>query len=375
MKVCIFGGGSVGIHYARAWSKAGALVSVFDLSKAAIERFPQIWRERYGSTVPESVRITSLDEFSVSDGEFDLVVIGTPPPSHGELARLSLDAKASKFVAIQKPVCTPESQDLERLIGIEKDASALGVTLISGYNHRYSPSFQQLLSFASSSCSRDLQLSIEVNWLESWDGILRAHPWLESPSDSYLGHSRLGGGALFEHSHGLDLALYLWGYLGGSGLEQIDARSVWSDSGNYDASTTLSAVAPDGRLSLRVTQDVTTHPIQKSVRVSSDNFSAFLEFSSTSDVLHLSNSEGDKSKKFAKNRESDFDAEVSLVKLLVGGDPKLSPESRSLLDFSLALDTAIFAASAMRRGNSEREVSEKLLRTWSGRVESRRTMR
>lgn len=374
MRVCIFGGGSVGIHYARAWSKAGAEVSVFDLSNAAIERFPQIWRERYSSTVPGSVKIAALEEFSVSEREFDLIVIGTPPPSHGELARLSLNEKASKFVAIQKPVCTPESQDLERLIRIEKDASALGVTLISGYNHRYSPSFQELLSYASCNFSRDSQLSIEVNWLESWDGILRAHPWLESPSESYLGHTRLGGGALFEHSHGLDIGLYLWGYLGGSGLEQIDVQSVWSDSGNFDASTTLSALAPDGLLALRVTQDVTTFPIQKSVRVSSDHFSAFLEFSSTSDVLHVSNHEGDMSKEFSKNRESDFDAEVSLVKLLVGGDPQLSPENRSLMDFSLALDTSIFAASAIHRGNSEPEVAEKLLRTWSGRVESRRAL-
>ena len=361
----------MGIHYARAWSKTGAHISVFDLSNAAIHRFPQIWRERYGTRVPDCVEIKLLEKFSVPELEFDLVVIGTPPPSHGELARLSLDSGASKFVAIQKPVCTPESEDLAKLIRIEEDAAALGITLISGYNHRYSPSFQQFLSFVGAKNDNESHVSVEVNWLESWDGILRAHPWLKSPSDSYLGHSRLGGGALFEHSHGLDIGLYLWNYFGGLGLTSVDVNSVWSESGSYDESTILSASASDGRLSLRVAQDVSTHPANKSVRVSCADWSALLEFSSNQDVLYLSDSEGDISKVFSKNRESDFDSEVSLVESLIAGGQQLSAESRGLLDFGLALDTSIFAAAAMHCGQSNHGGSQVLMETWSHRVERR----
>ena len=372
MRVCIFGGGSVGIHYARAWSKLGGQVNVFDLSKDAIGRFANIWTERYGSAVPDTMQISPLEEFSDSAVEFDLVVIGTPPPSHGELARLAVDRRTSKFIAIQKPVCTPDAQDLSRLLRIEEDASSLGISLISGYNHRYAPSFREFLEFVGAKNDGKSRISIDVKWLESWDGILRAHPWLNSPSDSYLGHTQLGGGALFEHSHGLDIGLFLWAHLGGVGLENIDVETVWSESGSYDSSTVLSGSSSDGLLSLRVAQDVDTNPAEKSVRVTGVGWSAFLEFSSTLDMLDLSDANGEKSKQFSKNRESDFDYEVSLVKALIEGDQQLSGESRMLLDFSRALDTSIFAASAIHHGQSNYEVSQELLRTWVRRVESRR---
>lgn len=361
----------MGIHYARAWSKAGANVCVYDLSDSAIHRFPLIWAERYGGPVPESVEIRSLDKFSGSDLEFDLVVIGTPPPSHGELARLSLDSRVSEFVAIQKPVCTPQVDDLSNMIYIEEQASALGVTLISGYNHRYSPSFREFLSFVGGKKDAASQRSIEVNWLESWDGILLAHPWLKSPSDSYLGHSRLGGGALFEHSHGLDLGLFLWTYFGGLGLEAFDVNSVWSESGSYDISTYLSALSSGRRLSLTVTQDVVTAPVEKSVQVHSEHWAARLEFSSSADVLYLSDSQGDNKKVFAKNRESDFDSEVALVRKLIEGDQELSEESKALLDFGFALDTSIFAAAAMHRGQFNQAESQEHLQTWLQRVKRR----
>jgi len=370
MRVCIFGGGSVGIHYARAWSKLGAEVRVFDLSKDAIGRFPNIWTERYGSTVPGSVQVASLNEFLESELEFDLVVIGTPPPSHGELARLCLDKKTSKFISIQKPVCTPDSKDLSNFFRIEEDASTLGVNLISGYNHRYAASFREFLSFVDRQNDRHAAVSIEVNWLESWEGILRAHPWLDSPSDSYLGHSGLGGGALFEHSHGLDICLYLWNYLGGLGLNEVAVETMWSGSGSYDVSTVLSGSSSDGRLSFRVAQNVDTNPAEKSVRITSDGWAAVLDFSSSQDTIHLSSSKEDISKKFSKNRESDFDSEVSLVKSLIEGDQGLSLESRMLLDFARALDTSIFAASALHKEKSNHEYSQELLRTWARRVES-----
>ena len=46
---------------------------------------------------------------------------------------------------------------------------------------------------------------IDVEIREHWQGIFNAHPWLDGPQDSYLGFWKKGGGAISEHSHGINI--------------------------------------------------------------------------------------------------------------------------------------------------------------------------
>ena len=39
-------------------------------------------------------------------------------------------------------------------------------------------------------------LFIDVEFREHWEGIFKAHEWLDGPQDSYLGFSQRGGGAI-----------------------------------------------------------------------------------------------------------------------------------------------------------------------------------
>lgn len=371
MKVCIFGAGSVGVHYARAWSKRRAQVTVFDISPAALERFSaEIWPQRYNQTMPDSVELRLLDDLERQNERFDIVVVGTPPSSHSELAELSITSELADYVCIQKPITIPSLVGIESFLRIEELARNSGITLLSGYNHRYSEAFRATLDeLADRESYSQEPMSIDVDWRESWDGILKAHHWLTSPSDSYLGFTHQGGGALFEHSHGLDLALYLWRELRAVSPEEFEVEVDWSEDGNYDRYSSFSMKSNELRMTVR--QNVTSFPPSKSAEISGENWSLKVDFGSDADsVTRRFDSQEKHVVTYSKNREADFDAEVRVVEQLQGQDFSQSSSLRRLTDFSMALDTSIVGAAAIKWSENEFELAQQFFRLWGSRQKS-----
>lgn len=348
MKVCIFGAGSVGVHYARAWSKWGAEVNVFDISAEALDRFASsVWPQRYGVPVPDSIRLNQLDPDAPLVGDYDLAVIGTPPSSHSTILQQILDAGISNHVSIQKPVSTSQIRDVRHFLLLEEKAQALGVALFSGYNHRHSPAFSALIGALSSFDSEHLQQAkIGVDWLESWDGILKAHPWLTGPQDSYLGFTELGGGACFEHSHGIDLGLFIWGRLGAGAPESVSVDFAWSGNRDFDSAVHLGLQDTLTNVQLDVRQNVVEVDHRKRVSVSIGDEVLEVSFSSTADRFSR-RTRGVESHVLTieKNREADFDGEIGAISRHINAAHDLLPGHP--LYFGEALNASILGAYAV----------------------------
>ena len=137
-------------------------------------------------------------------GEFDLIVVGTPPDSHLPLAFAALEEKP-KAILVEKPLCPPNLEQAQKLQNMVTESGTLAFV---GYDHVVGKAAQETLH-----AGRQLSTieTIDVEFREHWGGIFAAHPWLQGPQDSYLGSWKRGGGASGEHSHAINLvAIFEW---------------------------------------------------------------------------------------------------------------------------------------------------------------------
>ncbi len=361
MKVCILGAGSVGVHYARAWSKVGAHVDVYDISEAAIERFSElVWPERYAEPVPHTVKLKFLDHDRFVEGKYDLAVVGTPPSSHAVLLKNILRTRAARQVSIQKPISTPRVEDIRQFLLLEQQAKSLNVNLFSGYNHRHSPAMTELIRALSAfeTCRLD-SVKIRVEWRESWTGILNAHPWLNGPKDSYLGYTELGGGACFEHSHGLDLGLFIWGLVGGAAPKALSMDFDWAEDGDYDRAVNIALHDSSVGVSLEVKQNVFDQDSSKRISVELGREELEASFSSRTDnFTHRDNGSPIHSIEVTKNREADFDNEIRAISLFNNSPVEMM--NGHPLFFGQALNTSILGALAVAKARMQDETVEEL---------------
>ena len=79
----------------------------------------------------------------MSDFDYDLIVIGTPPDSHMNLARSAV-REGAKAVLVEKPLCTPDLNGAQELFNEAKKANCL---VFVGYDHAISKSALKMSSF------------------------------------------------------------------------------------------------------------------------------------------------------------------------------------------------------------------------------------
>jgi predicted dehydrogenase len=329
IRVAIIGAGSIGCHLAFSCRKSGWNVTVFDTSEIALERLKsELYPKRYGSWDPEIKvhNMIMLQHSSVLD--FDAILIGTPPDTHVEVLYQCISLEP-KVIMIEKPLCPPNETQIEILRSIF--STNLKIKYLAGYNHRVSRIVNELKQAWERHGALPIT-KIEVNWLEDWSGILNAHPWLRGPEDSYLGFTDRGGGALFEHSHGLDLWLHLANFFGIGNPKKIDART----STDINKGVLFSCeeeieieIETDTGFVGRVHQDVRTNPAVKQVNVSDSRFSYVLDFhiQGTSDRIKIIDSSDGEiiSEVFVtKKRFVDFDEEICEIQRLLSHSKDLS---------------------------------------------------
>ena len=94
-KIKIFGAGSIGNHMANAGRALGASVDVVDIDSKALERMKnEIYPGRYGHWDKE---INLYEKDFDTKEPYDLVIIGTPPNIHIELAISALSSSPKGF--------------------------------------------------------------------------------------------------------------------------------------------------------------------------------------------------------------------------------------------------------------------------------------
>ena len=111
-RVLVYGAGSIGNHLTYACRQKGWHVDLTDVDPVALDRTKtKIYPDRYGSWDKSIRLLTDVDRREV----YDLVIIGTPPDTHIDVALNVLSNHPPKVLMIEKPLCTPFLDNLTAL--------------------------------------------------------------------------------------------------------------------------------------------------------------------------------------------------------------------------------------------------------------------
>lgn len=187
----ILGTGSVGRRHARNFRDLGCLVSCMDPRSDRLEEAGRALSLRH--------QFSTLEAAMARAKEFSGVVICSPPKFHVEQSVASLDRGLP--VLLEKPVsldagsCRPLHHVLH-----------LGGRILLGYTYRWWPPIQKLKMLLDTSTVGPLRHArfVMSAHLADW------HPW-ERYQDFFMASRELGGGALLDESHFVDLMLWFFG--------------------------------------------------------------------------------------------------------------------------------------------------------------------
>ena len=338
MKAKVLGAGSIGNHLTQALRTLGHDVVLCDVDPDALKRTrKEIYPSRYGAW---DDRIELCLSSEAPKGGFDLIIIGTPPDSHAELAQAALEEEP-RAILIEKPVCTPKLEEMDRLVAAAETGKC---HLFVGYDHVVGAATLRFCDLIDDGAVGDGQ-TLDVEFREHWGGIFAAHPWLDGPADSYLGYWQRGGGAAGEHSH----AFNLWQHfahrlhMGRVNKVNADMKYVSKAGANYDC-LCLANLMTDGGLVGRVVQDVVTTPARKWARLQGSI--GFIEWicghaGGGDAVIFARNGDEPRVETFAKTRPDDFILELRHIIAVMNGELH-SPD----LSIERGLDTGMVIAAA-----------------------------
>jgi predicted dehydrogenase len=343
----IFGAGSIGNHLAHAARTLGWDVVVCDVDPAALRRMREdIYPGRYGSW---DAAIRQFHNTDAPVGGFDLIFVGTPPDSHMTLA-LQAITERPKAVLIEKPLCGPELEDADRVATGMRQA---GIAAFVGYDHVVGLASGKVAELLASAAIGNI-LTLDVEFREHWAGIFKAHPWLRSPSDTYLGFWKRGGGAAGEHSHAINLWQHFSHLLGRGRVLTVSATLdyVEKDGAAYDRLAVLNLTTETGFIG-RVVQDVVTLPIRKRATITGEGgvieWVAGYNPAGDAVLLHRAGKETEVYQ-FPKKRPDDFIAELKHI-LEFKEKPEASP-----ISLERGMDSMLVIAAAHESSRQERTI-------------------
>ena len=354
-KVKVIGAGSIGNHLAHGCRAQGWAVTIVDLSQDALSRTRDtIYPSRYGSWDEE---ITLATPDGVASQVFDLVIVGTPPATHLGIAKAELKNSPPKVLLIEKPLSHPNGNAIREFIEL---AGGSPTRVLVGYNQRSKPNTKKFLELARDPALGKL-VGLSSEMLESWDGILKAHFWMASEKDSYLAFTNQGGGALLEHSHALNLMLYLAGELEQGDPVEVSAKMHWvdHDSGRYDRDCALTITLESG-LKAQVRQDLRTWPARKEAVATFENGSVIWTMGDETDSVTLRDRDGNPENhwEFPKTRPDDFLGEIAHL-----GELLAAPKKPSSLSLEAGVQVMEVALAAIESSASQTPVSIVPLKT------------
>lgn len=347
-KVKIFGAGSIGNHLANASRHMGWSVDICDVDAEALRRTrEQIYPSRYGAW-DNSIGLHLNKD--IARGGYDFIVIGTPPDSHVELARQAIKEKPTAIL-VEKPLCTPDLTGAQALLDEARDA---GVHVFVGYDHVVGKSAQLIGRLLGDRGIGQLD-TFDVEFREYWGGIFNAHPWLNGPSDTYLGFWRKGGGSCGEHSHAANLWQYFAHQANVGRIVEVTANLeyVQEAGADYDKLCLMSVRTEKGMLG-RIVQDVVTRPTRKWARIQGSD--GYLEWycgnkPGIDTVIHYLDNGVTSETEIRKTRPDDFIQELKHIENALAANPGASP-----ISLERGLETMMVVAAAHKSAAEGRTI-------------------
>ena len=241
--VLIVGAGSVGQRHARNLAQEGCRVSVVE---PRADR-----RQGFVGDHPSAGAWATLGE-ALGARRFDGVAVCSPTRFHVEQASAAL--RASLPVLLEKPVSMTHAEAL-RLKGVMEET---GVAVLLGYTWRWWPPLRRVRSLLGKGVVgrvRHVQFHMSAH-LADW------HPW-EPLGDFFMSKAELGGGALLDESHWIDLMTWFFGRpatVSGS-IDRLSSLPIDSD----DTVDAIVSYADGPRVTLNL--DLYGRPHEKFIRV------------------------------------------------------------------------------------------------------------
>jgi len=189
----IIGTGSAGKRHAKNLNSLGCMVSCMDPRQ---DRLDEIRSEE----IPLKSVFTSVEEAFAIDKAFDAVVVASPPSFHVDQCISALQRGVP--VLLEKPV----SPDLSSALKLQAALKDTSVPLLLGYTWRWWPPLQKVKQLVDSQIVGELKFVkfTMAAHLADW------HPW-ERYQDFFMSSKTMGGGAILDESHWLDLMLWFFG--------------------------------------------------------------------------------------------------------------------------------------------------------------------
>jgi predicted dehydrogenase len=207
-------------------------------------------REELRGELPVRGEYASLEE-ALSCARFDGLIICSPPSFHVEQSVAGL--RVGLPILLEKPVSASlaEAQQLARVL---RETRA---QLLLGYTWRWWPPIAEVrchLKEETVGALRHVRFIMSAH-LADW------HPW-ENYQDFFMSHAQLGGGALLDESHWIDLMLWFFGEPESlfASIEHISDLEISSDD-NVDMLLTYQSGL---RVSMHL--DLYGRPHEKSIR-------------------------------------------------------------------------------------------------------------
>ena len=310
VRVKIYGAGSIGNHMAHAARKKGWAVDICDVDQEALNRTQKdIYPSRYKKWDNEIGLYTNKNQ---PRGNYDLVIIGTPPRYHVSLA-LEVLKESPNAILIEKPLTTPDLDGLDDLNKKSKNSSS---KIFVGYNHVVSKAIKNVNELLNNYDLGEID-TVDVEFREHWGGIFKAHHWLSGPADSYLSQWKLGGGACGEHSHAVNLWQHISRLLKKGRVTEVTCNMEYLKDTNfeYDKLCLINLKTEKGLLG-RVVQDVITLPTKKWGNIQGKRGSLNFSFEKNAgvDEVNLMNEKQVIDKKsINKTRPDDFIEEMNHI--------------------------------------------------------------
>jgi predicted dehydrogenase len=245
--ILIVGAGSVGRRHARNFNSLGCNISCVDPKKDRLEQAATELSLRHQFTTLEAALKTADDLTGVA--------ICSPPRCHVEQSLVALDAGLP--VLLEKPV-SPDLSSCRQL----HERLREGGKLLLGYTYRWWEPIRRLKCLIETGrvgALRHARFLMSAH-LADW------HPW--EPYQSFFMASReLGGGALLDESHFIDLMLWFFGKPERlfTRVEKISDLEI-----DTDDFVEISAVYPRG-LRVSVHLDLIGRPHEKQIVVVGEN--------------------------------------------------------------------------------------------------------
>jgi predicted dehydrogenase len=189
----VVGAGSVGKRHLKNLAGLGCTLSAVDPRRDRLDEANRL--------TALAGRFTTLEEALQSRRSYAGVVICSPPKFHVDAAIRALVAGLPVF--LEKPVST-SAESAAPLVDRARGASS---PLLVGYTYRWWPALQELRSrLKRGAIGRPLHVKCVMSaHLSDW------HPW-ERYQDFFMASAELGGGALLDESHFIDLMLWFFGW-------------------------------------------------------------------------------------------------------------------------------------------------------------------